>query len=209
MVRTQRLTMFNSNSNDKKTFLTRRVGSWAASSTLLLGSFMLLPAAGFAREPAQILVAQSNTIEVASAQEETLYLNNDRVYSYNLIATERSIIDGITIPAGATIVGRYEPAPGGLRYVANAVVFGDRSYRISAVSETIEDVKDPRDTSAGAIAEDAAIGAAGGAIIGEIFGGIDVEEIIGGAVAGGVAGNVTAERVVVIEPEQSITLYNQ
>jgi hypothetical protein len=116
-------------------------------------------------------------------------LNNDRVYSYNLIATERSIIDGITIPAGATIVGRYEPAPGGLRYVANAVVFGDRSYRISAVSETIEDVKDPRDTSAGAIAEDAAIGAAGGAIIGEIFGGIDVEEIIGGAVAGGYVRN--------------------
>jgi hypothetical protein len=154
-------------------------------------------------------VAQSNAIEATSAQDETIYLNNDRVYSYNLISTQRQTINGITIPAGATIVGRYEPAKGGLRYVANAVVFGDRSYRIRAVSDVIEDVKDPRDTSVGAIAEDAGIGAAGGAIIGEIFGDADIEEIIGGAVAGGVVGNVTADRVVVIEPEQPITLYSR
>jgi uncharacterized protein YcfJ len=71
----------------------------------------------------------------------------------------------------------------------------------------IEDQKDPRDTSAGSIAEDAGIGAAGGAILGEVFGDADIEEIIGGAVAGGVAGNVTADRVVVVEPDETIVLY--
>lgn len=196
------------NSNDEGTFLTRRVGSWAAGATLLLGALSLFPEAGLSQKNPQQILAQSSTIAANSAQEETLYLNNDRIYNYNLIASESSTIDNVRIPSGATIVGRYEPAKGGLRYVAKAVVYGDRTYRINAVSEVIEDVKDPRDTSAGAIAEDAGIGAAAGTVLGEVFGDADVEEIVGGAVAGGVVGNVTADRVVVIESDRPITLYS-
>ena len=123
-------------------------------------------------------------------------------------AQNRGIIDGIVIPAGATIVGQYIPAQGGLRYIAKAVTYDRYSYRIDAASLILKDVKDPRDTSTGSILEDAAIGAAGGTILGEIFGDADVEEIIGGAVAGVVVGNVTADRVVVIKPDQTITLYD-
>jgi hypothetical protein len=53
---------------------------------------------------------------------------------------------------------------------------------------------------------DAAIGAAGGALLTEIFGDASVGGAIGGAAAGMVVGNVTAQRVVVIEPNQAIAL---
>ncbi len=166
---------------------------------LILGSLGLSPSVG---------LAQSRSITATSAQLETLYLNNNRSYSYNLIAANRGTIDRIVIPEGATIVGKYVPAKGGLRYIAEAITYGKYSYRISASSSVLEDVKDPRDTSAGAIAEDAAIGAAGGTVIGEIFGDADVGEIVGGAAAGVVVGNVTADRVVVIDPKATIVLYD-
>ncbi len=166
---------------------------------LILGSLGLSPPVG---------LAQSRSITATSAQLETLYLNNNRSYSYNLIAANRGVIDRIVIPQGATIVGKYVPAKGGLRYIAEAVTYDRYSYRISASSSVLEDVKDPRDTSAGAIAEDAAIGAAGGTILGEIFGDADVKEILGGAAAGVVVGNVTADRVVVIDPKAPIVLYD-
>lgn len=146
-------------------------------------------------------IAQSITIEAQSSQQETLYLNNDRTYSYNLIATQSGTIGNVRVPVGATIVGKYVPAEGGLRYVVEAVTYDQYSYRLNAQSEVLEDTKDPRDTSAGAVAEDAGIGAAGGVVLGEVFGDAGAGEIIGGAAAGAAAGNLTADRVVVIESD--------
>ena len=174
------------------------ISTWTTAA-LILGSWGLSPSIG---------LAQSRSITATSAQREILYLNNDRTYSYNLVANRRGVIDGIVIPAGATIVGKYIPAKGGLRYIAEAVTYGKYSYRISASSGVLKDVKDPRDTSAGAILGDAAIGAAGGTILGEVFGDADAGEILGGAAAGVVVGNVTADRVVVIEPKAPIVLYD-
>lgn len=166
---------------------------------LILGSLGLSPNVG---------LAQSRSITATSAQLETLYLNNNRSYSYNLVAAKRRVLDGIVIPVGATIVGKYVPAKGGLRYVAEAVTYDRYSYRISASSAILKDVKDPRDRSAGAIVEDAAIGAAGGTILGEVFGDAGAGEILGGAAIGVVVGNVTADRVVVIDPNAPIVLYD-
>ena len=168
---------------------------------LIVGSSVLSPTVGLAQ-------SRSRTITANSAQQETLYLNNDRTYSYNLVAKEKGVIDGVAIPAGATIVGKYVPAKGGLRYIANAVTYGRYSYSISASSLVLEDIKDSRDTSTGAILKDAAIGAAGGTILGEIFGNADAKEIIGGAAAGVAVGNLTADRVVAIDSKTSITLYD-
>lgn len=158
----------------------------------------------------EFTIAQNSPdLKAKSAQQETLYLNNDRTYSYNLIAQEQGSIGDVTIPKGATIVGKYVPAEGGLRYVAEAVTYDDYSYTINASSGIIKDVKDPRDTSAGAIAEDAGIGAAGGTILGEVLGDAGAGEIIGGAAAGAAAGNLSADRVVVIDPDAAIALYQQ
>ena len=153
-------------------------------------------------------VAQSRTIEAKSAQQHTLYLNNDRTYNYNLIVTKRGTMGNVTVPVGATIVGKYVPTEGGLRYEAQAVTYDQYSYRINAASQTLTDVKDPRDTSAGAVAEDAGIGAAGGVVLGEVLGDASVGEAVGGAAAGAVVGNVTADRVVVVKPDKSILLYS-
>ena len=117
-----------------------------------------------------IYIAQSRTIEAKSAQQDILYLNNNKTYNYNLIATQEGTIGNVTVPVGATIVGKYVPTEGGLQYVAEAVTYDQYSYQINAQSETLADVKDPRDTSAGAVAEDAGIGAAGGLVLGEVLG---------------------------------------
>lgn len=181
----------------------------AASSTLITGIAWGLPASVSAQNRPDIQVAQTLAIRATSAQDQTLYLNNDRTYNYNLVTSQPTRIGNLNVPAGSTIRGSYQPAKGGLRYVANAVVVNGRSYNLNAVSDVLEDVKDPRDTSAGAIAGDAGIGAAGGLIIGEIFGDADIEEILGGAAAGAAVGNVTADRVVEIKPDRDIVLYSR
>ena len=182
-------------------YLLKKIFSVSTGTTLalILGSWGLSP---------PVALAQSRSLAATSAQLETLYLNNNRSYSYNLVASKRGVMDGIVIPAGATIVGKYVPAKGGLRYIAEAVTYDRYSYRISASSQVLEDVKDPRDTSVGAIVEDAAIGAVGGTILGEVFGDAGVGEILGGAAAGVLVGNVTADRVVVIDPKTPIVLYD-
>jgi len=190
-----------------KNLIKRTFSTLVLSSTTLLGIGALSPA--IAREAEASIVAQNRFITATSAQNSTLYLNNDRSYSYNLEVVSGGRFSGLNVPAGATIVGQYVPAEGGLRYNANAVVINGRTYNIDGVSRVIEDVKDPRDTDVGSVAEDSAIGAAGGLVIGEILGDADVGEAVGGAVAGGVVGNVTADRVVVVEPDRPITLYTR
>ena len=185
----------------------RNVSTWIATTLLALGGVWIYHKPALSQENARLIAQNVPDLKARSAQSETLYLNNDRTYSYNLIAKERTEIDGVTIPAGATIVGKYVPADGGLRYVAEAVTYDDYSYTIDASSGVIKDVKDPRDTSAGAIAKDAGIGAAGGTILGEVFGDAGAGEIIGGAAAGAATGNLTADRVVVVESNSTIALY--
>jgi hypothetical protein len=154
-----------------------------------------------------VAVAQSVTIPTSSIQQETLYLNNDRAYSYNLEVERPVTVNGLNIPAGAEIQGQYEPAEGGLRYVANSVVINGNVYDLNATSRVIADVKDPRDTRTGSIAEDAGIGAVGGLILGEVLGDAGGAGALGGAATGAAVGNVTADRVVVVAPDSIIPLY--
>ncbi len=197
--------MFNNNQVKNSS----KISAWMTTAAVIIGGISLYPQAALSQQKPEILAAQNSRSDLLakSAQKETLYLNNNRTYSYNLIAKEKGEIDGVVVPAGATIVGKYVPAEGGLRYVANAVTYDGHSYSINASSGVIKDTKDPRDTSAGAIAEDAGIGAAGGTILGEVFGHAGAGEILGGAAAGAAAGNLTADRVVVIDPTSSIALY--
>ena len=186
--------------------LSKNLKSTLTGTTLLFLIGSVTPALANGIETNSYVVAQSRVVEARSAESKILYLNNDRAYSYNLVATRPGIIGNIRIPPGATIVGRYVPTEGGLRYVAQAIVYGQYSYRISAISEKLKDVKDPRDTSVGAIATDAGIGAAGGAVLGEIFGDAEIGAGVGAAL-GTAIGNLSADRVVVIDPRVPITLY--
>lgn len=193
--------------NTHSTHLGRQLFTLIAGS-VMLASPLLWATETSAQAEAEVLVSQSSAISATSAQNGTLYLNEDRAYSYNLEVESGTRVNGLYLPPGAIIRGQYEPAgEEGLRYTAYAVEMNGRSYNLNATSGVIEAQTDPRDTSGGSIAEDAAIGAAGGALLGEVFGSIDAGEVIGGAVAGGAVGRVTADQVVVIEPDQPITLY--
>ncbi|MEO0869758.1 MAG: hypothetical protein AAFY17_15235 [Cyanobacteria bacterium J06642_11] len=158
--------------------------------------------------PTSTVVAQATQpLDTVIRSEETLYLDKDAIHEYNLRLQSRTAVGDRFLPAGSVVRGQFEPVDGGLRYVADSVEVGDRIFNLDAVSETLTDRKDPRQTDVDDIIEDAAIGAAGGLIIGEVLGDADFLEILGGAAAGVVVGNVTAPTVVVVEPEQSILLY--
>jgi hypothetical protein len=177
------------------------IGSTAlVGATSVAGKAVALPNSGVA-------IAQAAAIPTSSVQQETLYLSPDRAYSYNLTVEQGVTVNGLYLPPGAEIQGQYVPAEGGLRYDANSVIVDGRSYPLNASSGVMEDVKDPRDTTAGSIAEDAGIGAAGGLVLGEILGDAGLGAIVGGAAAGAATGNITADRVVVVEPGEPISLY--
>ncbi|MEO0349997.1 MAG: hypothetical protein AAF282_08110 [Cyanobacteria bacterium P01_A01_bin.15] len=155
-----------------------------------------------------VLVAQADqSLDTVIRSDDTLYLDPDQTHDYNLVLENRTTVDDRFLPEGSIIRGQFEPVDGGLRYVANSAEVGDRIFDLDAVSETLTDQKDPRQTGTGDIIEDAAIGATGGLIIGEVLGDVDFLEILGGAAAGVIVGNVTAQSVVVIEPDQSILLF--
>ena len=182
----------------------------AAIAALAIGSTALIGATSVAERAVALpeaAIAQAATIPTSSAQQDTLYLNTDRAYSYNLTVEQGVTVNGLYLPPGAEIQGQYVPAEGGLRYNASSVIVDGRSYPLNASSEVLEDIKDPRDTTAGSIAEDAGIGAAGGLVLGEILGDAGLGAIVGGAAAGAATGNLTADRVVVVEPNQPISLY--
>ncbi|MEM9265157.1 MAG: hypothetical protein AAGA46_06500 [Cyanobacteria bacterium P01_F01_bin.13] len=181
----------------------------AIASTLISLSVSPVLAQETTVEPtAPVIVAQTTqTLSTVIRSDETLYLNKDEAHEYNLLLENRTAVGDRFLPEGTIIRGQFEPVDGGLRYVADSAEVGDRIFDISATSEPLTDQKDPRQTDTDDIIEDAAIGAAGGLIIGEVLGDADFLEILGGAAAGVVVGNVTAPTVVVIEPDQSILLY--
>lgn len=157
---------------------------------------------------AQLFV--SSPIQAVTPNSKPLYLNTDATVEQTLQVGAATNLNGRSIPAGAMVRGRFEPAEGGVRYVATAVEVGNQVYAVNAVSELLRDIKDPRETSTGAILTDAGIGAAGGAAVGGILTGrVSVGSILGGAAAGAIIGNTTAQRVVVIEPNQTLTLTSQ
>ncbi len=163
-------------------------------------------------EPRSGQVAQdqntsSSTLQTTLETSETLYLNKRSTYDYDLLLRSESSLDGRRLPVGTVVRGQFQPAEGGLVYVANSVELADRIYQVNASSELLRDVKDPRQTSTGAILTDAAIGATGGYVLGEVLGDPGLWEVVGGAAAGVVVGNTTAPFVVVINPDDPIVLY--
>lgn len=88
----------------------------------------------------------------------------------------------VVIPRGSELEGELQPSGGGSRFVAETITFPDGETRnINAVSNVVTETeviteKDDPDILRGAV-----VGGAAGAILGEIFGSIDVLEVLGGA----------------------------
>ena len=174
---------------------------------LLLAPMAPLAMTGVAIAEPISQVKQVRAVEVLPQSDETLYFTPDTTYELPVVVNTPVVVNGLNLPAGTVINGRFEPVEGGLRYVATDINTGGFRTPLSARSDVLHDVKDPRETSVGAIAGDAVIGAAGGAVIGAILGdGVNIGEVVGGAAAGAIVGNVTAQRVVIVEPGTPIDL---
>lgn len=184
----------------------------AAAAIGLAGIPLLAPLPGEAQPLFQLgayRLEQGTIIPVGSLSSEgPQYFYPDTIYPLEVAVTQ-NIFDNqgrLVIPAGSRVFGQMEPAPGGSRFVATSIVLGGRTYSLQASSGILHDEKDPRQYSAEAIAQDAAIGAVAGTLLGAISGGASAGNVLGGAVAGVVVGNVTAPQVVVLRPGQSFNL---
>ncbi len=142
-------------------------------------------------------------------RQDTLYINKgETVNASLLVAQDISANNGtVLIPAGAVIEGQFVPAEGGSKFVAQKFTSRGATVRLQAESALINDIKDPRETNAGAILTDAGIGGAAGAVLsGVLRGNVQILDVLGGAAAGAVIGNVTAPQVTVIEPSTVVNI---
>ncbi|WP_414408427.1 S-layer homology domain-containing protein [Synechococcus sp. W55.1] len=155
-------------------------------------------------------LAAGTLMQTTTPFNERLFIAPNETRPMSLIVRNpiRNAQGDILVPFGSRVDGRFEPAPGGTRFVAESIIVNNQLFPLAAQSDIIHDVKDPRYTTTGKIIQDAAIGAAAGAILGLVTGdnAIATEEVLGAGVAGAVIGNVTAPQVVVLDPNQVIEL---
>jgi len=125
----------------------------------------------------------------------------------------RSERGNVVIPAGSQIEGRLKPAGGGTQFVAERVILGTRNqrYPIEATSKVITRRETITRRTNPNILKGAAIGAAAGAVLAEIFGSISLGEVLAGAGVGAIASVLRGGRdkeveVVVVNPERDLTL---
>lgn len=95
----------------------------------------------------------------------------------------RSASGNIAIRSGSQIKGKLEPAFGGTQFVAEELILRntEESFPIEASSGVITETEIISRKTDADILEGALIGAAAGAILAEIFGDIDLGEVLAGA----------------------------
>jgi hypothetical protein len=142
-------------------------------------------------------------------RQDNLYIaKGETVNASLLVAQDVAASNGtVLIPAGAVIEGQFVPAEGGSKFVAQKLISRGATVRLQAESALINDIKDPRETNAGAILTDAGIGGAAGAVLGGVLrGNVQIIDVLGGAAASVLVGNVTAPQVTVIEPSTVVNV---
>jgi hypothetical protein len=162
-----------------------------------------------------LTVPAGTVIRVSYDEAEKIVVTPDETAPITLTvaADIRSASGTILVPAGSQIQGNLRPARGGTRFVAQELKLRNRNQRLpiranSRVITERETIKKGTDT--GDILKGAAVGAAAAAAVSEIFGDIDVVEVLGGAGAGAIAGLLLGGRreaeVVVVNPETDLEL---
>jgi hypothetical protein len=118
----------------------------------------------------------------------------------------------VLIPEGSVIEGELRPAGDGTQFVAkNLVIAGQKDKTpIDATSEVINRRETINKRSDPKILQGAAIGGAAAAILSEIFGRIDILEVLGGAGLGALASVLIRDRkeveVIMVNPQEDLTL---
>lgn len=177
--------------NDRPTRDTETLpGSWSTRSGLAAGT--ILPTR---YEKDKIVVTPTETAEL------TLEVDTD-------VRSARGVV---IIPAGSEIKGELRPAGDGTQFVAEEVIFenGDR-YAIEATSEVIDRREVITRRSDPRWFEGVAIGAVAASVLGEIFGEIELWQVLGGAGLGALGSLLIRNRneveVIVIDPATDLDL---
>ena len=166
------------------------------------------------REIDDTTITAGNEIPVRYDEAERIIVTPDETAPVTLTVAGniRSASGRLLIPAGSTIEGELRPTEDGTQFVAESLILrgSDQSLPIDATSEIITNTETISEESGPDILKGAAIGAAAAAVIAEIFGGIDIVEVLGGAGLGTIAslllrGSEEVE-VVVIEPDTDLDL---
>jgi hypothetical protein len=123
----------------------------------------------------------------------------------------RSSSGSVIIPAGSQIKGKLRPTSDGTQFVADQLILDNgQRYSIDASSdvitrrETVSRQSDPK------IFQGAAIGAVASAVLGEIFGGVKIWQVLGGAGVGALGSLLIRDRkdveVITVYPSSDLNL---
>lgn len=194
------------------------------TSTTALPLVLAIPATALAEpiligqrfpQSERVRVPEGTRIPVELEEAEKIVVTPDETAPVTLtVASDVRTTSGtILIPAGSKIEGNLTPTDDGTQFVAEELIIRNSNQRlpIDAISQVITDRETiDKGTNVEAILKGAAIGGAASAIIAEIFGAIDLTEVLGGTGLGALAGLLLGGRkkaeVIVVYPETDLDL---
>ena len=194
------------------------------TSTAVVPMLISTPALGSSQSyKSGLLLSQSSTGVVQAGttipvryRKEKIIVKPDETAKIDLTVAENitSNRGTVVIPEGTRIRGELRPADGGSQFVARELILQNRKkgLPIKASSEVVTDTETLTEKSSPDILKGAAIGAAAGAVLAEIFGGINLGEVLAGAGVGAIATTVFGGKkekeveVVVVRPERDLAL---
>jgi hypothetical protein len=208
---------------------------WQSKTALILALGMtatalvpiLISTAAIARSQpnkSELLLSQSSRDDVVPAgttipvtfDKDKIIVKPDETAKAKLIVAQNIISDSgrVVIPEGSEINGELRPVDGGTQYVAKNVITRrnrDQRFPIEATSQIITRTETINQKTSRDVLKGAAIGAAAGAVLSEIFGDIDLGEVLAGAGVGALASVLQGKKekeveVVVVEPERDLEL---
>lgn len=161
-------------------------------------------------------------IPVQYNQAERIIIKPDETAEVSLIVADdvRSpSTNRVVIPENSVITGELRPTDNGTQFVSESIVFpgtdtedDEEDLTINATSDEITDTQIITEDSDPDILRGAIVGGAAAAVLSEIFGSIDILEVLGGAGVGVLAeilinqGNDDEVEVIIIEPETDLDL---
>jgi hypothetical protein len=162
----------------------------------------------------QVGIPAGTVIPVRYDEAEKIIVTPDETSPVTLTVAEdvRSSRGTVLIRAGSQIAGELRPDDEGTRFYSETITppGSTRSLEINATSAAITNTETITRRSDPNILEGAAIGGAAAAVLAEIFGDIDILEVLGGAGLGTLASILLRGReeveVVVINPATDLDL---
>lgn len=206
----------------------------AILTALSLGTGTIAPLIGFERPAAAGIFAQQNTgtqrnrisqntsgrvlegtsFEVVEPNGKRIIVTPDETARVTLETREavRSQAGTVLIPRGTRIEGEFRPAEDGTRFVARRIIFRDGTEQNIDGSTNIvnERRRIQRGTNTDPIWQGALVGGAASAVISSIVTRPGIFKTLAGAGAGALAGYLIGGRkrteVIVVEPDEPLTL---